>query len=54
MFGLITTRGKLVSKMKDREVKKYLSEKELNKVCNMKDQLKNIDKIFKRVFKNKK
>ena len=48
-------KGAFISLLKkDREVKKYLSEKELNKVCNMKDQLKNIDKIFKRVFKNKK
>ena len=39
---------------KDNQIKKYLSRKELDKVCNMKDQLKNIDKIFKRVFKNKK
>ena len=39
---------------KDSEIKKYLSGKELDKVCNIKDQLKNIDKIFKRVFKNKK
>jgi len=26
----------------------------LDKVCNIKDQLKNVDQIFKRVFKNKK
>ena len=39
---------------KDSEIKKYLSGKDLDNVCNMKGQLKNIDKIFKRVFKNKK
>ena len=39
---------------KDSEIKKYLSGKEVDKVCNMKDQLKNVNKIFKRVFKNKK
>ncbi|MBT4128503.1 MAG: adenylosuccinate lyase, partial [Nitrospina sp.] len=48
-------KGAFISLLKkDREIKKYLSGKELDKVCNMKDQLKNIDKIFKRVFKNKK
>jgi adenylosuccinate lyase len=48
-------RGTFISLLKkDSEIKKYLSGKELDKVCNMKDQLKNIDKIFKRVFKNKK
>ena len=39
---------------KDSRIKKYLSGKEVDKVCNMKDQLKNVDRIFKRVFKNKK
>jgi adenylosuccinate lyase len=39
---------------KDSEIKKYLSGKELDKVYDIKDQLKNVDKIFKRVFKNKK
>lgn len=39
---------------KDVEIKKYLSAKEVEKVCSMKDQLKNVDKIFNRVFKNKK
>jgi adenylosuccinate lyase len=39
---------------KDSEIKKYLSGKELDKVCNIKDQLKNIYKIFKWFFKNKK
>jgi|TARA_B100000315_G_scaffold58080_1_gene52454 adenylosuccinate lyase len=39
---------------KDGEIKKYLSAKEVEKVCSMKDQLKNVDKIFNRVFKNKK
>ncbi len=48
-------RGAFISLLKkDREIKKYLSGKELDKVCNIKDQLKNIDKIFNRVFKNKK
>jgi adenylosuccinate lyase len=48
-------KGAFISLLKkDSEIKKYLSGKELDKVCNMKDQLKNIDKIFKRVFKNKK
>ena len=36
------------------ELKKYLSAKEVDKVCNVNDQLKNVNKIFKRVFKNKK
>ena len=39
---------------KDVEIKKYLSAKEVEKVCSMKDQLKKVDKIFNRVFKNKK
>lgn len=39
---------------KDGEIKKYLSGKEVEKVCSMKGQLKNVDKIFNRVFKNKK
>ena len=39
---------------KDSEIKKYLSAKEVDKVCNVNDQLKNVNKIFKRVFKNKK
>ena len=48
-------KGAFISLLKkDGEIKKYISGKELDKVCNMKDQLKNIDKIFKRVFKNKK
>jgi len=48
-------KGALISLLKkDGQIKKYLSGRELDKVCNMKDQLKNIDKIFKRVFKNKK
>ena len=48
-------KGAFISLLKkDSGVIKYLSRKELDKVCNVKDQLKNIDKIFKRVFKNKK
>jgi adenylosuccinate lyase len=48
-------KGAFISLLKkDSEIKKYLSGKELDKVCNMKDQLKNVDQIFKRVFKNKK
>ncbi|MBT3514794.1 MAG: adenylosuccinate lyase [Nitrospina sp.] len=48
-------KGTFISLLKkDSEIKKYLSGKDLDNVCNMKGQLKNIDKIFKRVFKNKK
>ena len=48
-------KGVFVSLLKkDSEIKKYLSNKDLDRVCNMKDQLKNVNKIFKRVFKNKK
>ena len=48
-------KGAFISLLKkDSQIKKYLSGRELDKVCNMKDQLKNVDKIFKRVFKNKK
>ena len=48
-------KGAFISLLKkDSEIQKYLSGKELDKVCNLKDQLKNIDKIFQRVFKNKK
>jgi len=48
-------KGAFISLLKkDSEIKKYLSGSELDKVCNIKDQLKNVDKIFKRVFKNKK
>jgi len=48
-------KGAFISLLKkDGEIKKYLSSKNLDKVCNIKDQLKNVDKIFKRVFKNKK
>ncbi len=35
---------------KDKEVKKYLSAKELNAIFDLKNYLKNIDFIFKRVF----
>ena len=48
-------KGAFISLLKkDNGVIKYLSRKELDKVFNMKDQLKNVDKIFKRVFKYKK
>jgi len=35
---------------KDREVKKYLSSKELNNIFDLKNYFRNIDYIFKRVF----
>ncbi|MDP7557702.1 MAG: adenylosuccinate lyase [Nitrospinaceae bacterium] len=48
-------KGAFISLLKkDSEIKKYLTGKEVDKVCSMKDQLKNVDKIFKRVFKGKK
>ncbi|KMP10421.1 adenylosuccinate lyase [Candidatus Nitromaritima sp. SCGC AAA799-A02] len=48
-------RGAFLSLLKkDGAIKKHLSGKELDKVFNMKDQLKNVDKIFNRVFNNKK
>ena len=48
-------KGDFISLLKkDKKIRKYLSGKEVDKVCNMKDKLKNVDKIFKRVFKNKK
>jgi len=36
--------------LKDREVKKYLSQKEINNIFDLKHYLRNIDFIFKRVF----
>ncbi len=36
---------------KDKNIKKYLSDKELEKVFDLKAQFKNMDRIFKRVFK---
>jgi len=36
---------------KDKDIKKHLSDKELEKAFQLKSQFKNIDKIFKRVFK---
>jgi adenylosuccinate lyase len=36
---------------KDKDIKKYLSAQELEKAFNLKSQFKNVDKIFKRVFK---
>ena len=39
---------------KDSEIKKHLSGKELGQVFNLKTQLKNVDKIFKRIFKSAK
>ncbi len=48
-------KGAFISLLKkDSEIKKYLTGKEVDKVCSMKGQLKNVDKIFKRVFKGKK
>ena len=48
-------KGAFISLLKkDSEIKKYLTGKEVDKVCSMRDQLKNVDKIFKRVFKGKK
>ncbi len=48
-------KGSFISLLKkDSEIKKYLTGKEVDKVCSMRDQLKNVDKIFKRVFKGKK
>lgn len=35
---------------KDAEIKKYLSSKELEKAFDLKSQLRNVDKIFKRIF----
>jgi adenylosuccinate lyase len=35
---------------KDKEVKKYLSSKELNEIFDLKNYFRNIDYIFKRVF----
>ncbi len=48
-------KGSFISLLKkDSEIKKYLTGKEVDKVCSMRDQLKNVDKIFKRVFKGEK
>ena len=48
-------KGSFLSLLKrDSEIKKYLSGKELSQVFNLKTQLKNVDKIFKRIFKNAK
>lgn len=48
-------KGSFLSLLKrDSEIKKYLSGKELGQVFNLKTQLKNVDKIFKRIFKNAK
>jgi|TARA_B100000959_G_scaffold34696_2_gene33013 adenylosuccinate lyase len=48
-------KGAFISLLKkDSEIKKYLTGKEVDKVCSMRDQLKNVDKIFKRVFKGEK
>lgn len=37
--------------LKDEEMTKYLSEKEITGACNLKAQFKSVDYIFKRVFK---
>ena len=48
-------KGSFLSLLKrDSKIKKYLSGKELGQVFNLKTQLKNVDKIFKRIFKNAK
>ena len=48
-------KGSFLSLLKrDSEIKKYLSGKELDQVFNLKTQLKNVDKLFKRIFKNAK
>ena len=48
-------KGSFLSLLKrDRKIKKHLSGKELGQVFNLKTQLKNVDKIFKRIFKNAK
>jgi adenylosuccinate lyase len=39
--------------LKSDEMKKYLSEKEIRRDCDIKTHFKNVDFIFKRVFKNK-
>ena len=38
---------------KDRDINKYLSSKDLEKVFEVKSQFKNVERIFKRVFKTK-
>ena len=35
---------------KDKDVKKYLTGREIDKAFNLKNHLKNVDRIFKRVF----
>ena len=48
-------KGSFLSLLKrDSKIKKHLSGKELGQVFNLKTQLKNVDKIFKRIFKNAK
>ncbi|MFA7073570.1 MAG: adenylosuccinate lyase [Endomicrobiaceae bacterium] len=39
--------------LKNDEIKKYLSEKEIRRDCDIKTHFKNVDFIFKRVFKSK-
>ena len=36
---------------KDKDIKKHLSAKEIDAAFNLKNHLKNVDRIFKRVFK---
>ena len=38
---------------KDRDINKHLSSKDLEKVFEVKSQFKNVERIFKRVFKTK-
>nr|NIV99138.1 adenylosuccinate lyase [Candidatus Saccharibacteria bacterium]NIW79422.1 adenylosuccinate lyase [Calditrichia bacterium] len=35
----------------DTDIRKYLTDKEIDKAFDMKNHLKNVDKIFNRVFK---
>ena len=37
----------------DEDIKKHLTDKEIDKAFDMKNHLKNVDKIFNRVFKKK-
>ena len=49
-FCLDTT---LIKPEKDKDIKKFLTSKELENEFKLKSQFKNIDAIFKRVFKEK-
>ena len=44
--------GNFLTKMKsDKEVEKYLTEEELESIFDSKQHLRNVDNIFKKVFK---